>query len=118
MLENCTSEMIEFGLWQSEEEVDRQVSDLKTKTLRMRALKAQLNFRRKVLQQKPNSEDMKSIYKFSKKAENEKTETLTAEELTENVKKLVRHAFNIEPRPSDRDENFKRKYTLITDMTF
>jgi len=78
MLENCTSEM--------------------------RALQAQLNFRRKVFEQNPNSEDMKSVYKFSKKAENEKTETLTVEELTENVTKLVRHTFNIEPRPRDRDE--------------
>jgi regulator of protease activity HflC (stomatin/prohibitin superfamily) len=56
-LENCTSDMIESGLWQTEQEVERQVNALKTKTLKVKALKAQLNFRRKVLEQKPTSDD-------------------------------------------------------------
>jgi len=38
MLENCTSEKNQFGLLQTEWEVDRQVHEIKTKALKMRAL--------------------------------------------------------------------------------
>jgi len=38
MLENCTSEIIQFGMWQSEGEVNRHVHEFKTKILKMRTL--------------------------------------------------------------------------------
>jgi hypothetical protein len=42
-----------------------------------------------------------TVYKFSRKTDNEKNEILSVEELTKNVKKLVRHAFTIERQPND-----------------
>jgi len=38
MLENCKSEISQFGVWQSEGEVNRHVHELKTKILKMRTL--------------------------------------------------------------------------------
>ena len=47
-LENYTPEMIEFGLWQTDQEVDKQVKLYKTKAHKIRALKSQLRFRQHV----------------------------------------------------------------------
>ena len=48
--EKCTSELIEYGLWHSIEEVDALLMPM-TRTQRVTALKVQLRFRKSVLQQ-------------------------------------------------------------------
>jgi cell fate (sporulation/competence/biofilm development) regulator YlbF (YheA/YmcA/DUF963 family) len=58
-LTEYTSEIINFGLWQSEEEVDRELGDINSKTVKINALKAQLNFWKNIFQQNPTSDDMK-----------------------------------------------------------
>ena len=45
-----TTEIMMYGLWQSEQEMQG-LDKLKTKTEKLKALKAQLDFRRKVLEQ-------------------------------------------------------------------
>ena len=64
--EKYTSEMITFGLWQSTEQVSQRLDMLKSEGERKEALKAQLNFRKHVLQQ-PVSD--KKLYQFSSKAD-------------------------------------------------
>ena len=89
--EEITNSVIFYGLWQSEEQVDNMVLALPTKSEKVKALKAQLRFRKEIFQQMPADS---SIYKFSKK-QHGKTVQLSVEELKENVKALVTHAFTL-----------------------
>ncbi|XP_060592795.1 uncharacterized protein LOC132747429 [Ruditapes philippinarum] len=109
-LTDYTSDIINFGLWQSEEEVDRELGDINSKTVKINALKAQLNFRKNVLKQNPTSDDMKNVYRFSKN-ENQRNQKLSVDELAVNLKKLVQHAFTIEPQRNDEDE--QRRALLV-----
>ncbi|WAR00569.1 SPIN4-like protein [Mya arenaria] len=86
--EDITDNVQLWGLWQTEQEVDSSLSRIKTKTEQVSALKAQLNFR------KTKCED-KSVYRMSKKVDN-KNVPLSVEELTLNVKKLVRKAYEVD----------------------
>ena len=110
-LESYTSKIIEFGLWQSEEQIKDNLSIFKRKSHKKESLKAQLNFRRYVLQQNAKTEQS-DIYSFSKKVSG-KTVECTVEELENKVKKLVAHAFTI---IVNNDENnlllFKQKKRL------
>lgn len=89
--ENITTEIIYFGLWQSADQVDSALHTIKSKTEKLKALKAQLRFRKEVFKQ---HQDDTSIYNFSKKV-NGRTVMLTVEEMTANVKTLVAHALHI-----------------------
>ena len=81
--EKLTLDIMYWGLWQSQDQVDNYLADLDNKTTRVKALKAQLNFRQNVLQQRPaNKED--NLYAFSLKKVQ-----LTAEQLADNLKKLI-----------------------------
>ncbi|WAR05051.1 SPIN3-like protein, partial [Mya arenaria] len=90
--EDITDNVQLWGLWQTEQEVDSSLSRIKTKTEQVSALMAQLNFRKTVFEQK--CED-KSVYRMSKKVDN-KNVPLSVEELTLNVKKLVRKAYEVD----------------------
>lgn len=61
-LENYTNDIIDWGLWQSVQDVDYHVSLYKTKKDKVAALKPQLNFRNKVLHQKPKDETLHDVY--------------------------------------------------------
>jgi hypothetical protein len=53
-LEDYTNAILDWGLWQTDVQIDFQMgTDLKTKTDKISALKAQLNFRKHVLMQRP-----------------------------------------------------------------
>ena len=88
--EDMTNDIVYFGLWQSENEVDLRLASIPTKTEKEKALKTQLRFREKVLQQKME----KSVFAFSRK-ENDKRIFLNIDELANNVKILIRHAFTL-----------------------
>ena len=67
---------------------------------KLAALKSQLNFRNKVLHQLPKDPSLKNVYSVSKKVGNKRVD-LSVEELAENVKSLVRHAFTITTEEDD-----------------
>ena len=56
--EQLTQDIIRYGLWQSPAQVADSLSQLKSKAEKLKALKAQLNFRKKVLQQVPTSKEL------------------------------------------------------------
>jgi len=87
--EKLTDEVQIWGLWQTEEEILSSLSRIGKKTDRVKALRCQLKFRQTVLRQKPND---KSVFRFSRK-EGNKTKLLSAEELSTNLKTLVRNAY-------------------------
>ena len=93
-LEDFTSDMIHWGLWQTEQAVDDAISGIKTKKEKTSALKAQLNFRQFVLQQKP-PQDLK-LYAFSKPDGDGGRVTFGPSELTENLKMLIKHSVSCE----------------------
>ena len=95
-LEGYSQKIIYYGLWQSESEVDRVLNEIKTKTEKIQALKAQLNFRKYVLKQNPKDQ---SCYSLSTD-DNGVKRKLTIDEIKTNVVKLVRHAFTVEQAPT------------------
>lgn len=100
-LENFTNQIIFYGLWQSENQVDAALIEIQACTEKKAALKAQMNFRKQVLKQKLDK-DQEGIYRFSKKV-NGKTVQCTVEELTEKVKCLVRHSFTVQTSQNHDD---------------
>ncbi|XP_052268392.1 uncharacterized protein LOC127869771 [Dreissena polymorpha] len=82
--EECTKEIINYGLWQSDSEVDNMLLSYKKDGDKIKALKAQLRFRKNVLHQIPSD---KSKFNFSKKGKD-----FTVNELTANLKELVTQA--------------------------
>ncbi|WAQ99794.1 hypothetical protein MAR_024167 [Mya arenaria] len=82
-LSNYTSEIIHFGLWQSEHDVDRALGEIEHRKDKIKALKAQLNFRNNVLQQTPD--DKKSVYRLSSSENGKPPRKLGVDELTVNA---------------------------------
>lgn len=95
--EGYTRDMMRFGLWQSESEVDNHVNSYATKKLQKEALTAQLRFRQKVLHQ-----DVAEPGAFSvSKKDGNKRSNLTVDELKAKVKKLICEAVVV--RDGDND---------------
>ena len=69
--EDLTNQMINYGLWQSVSEIEKQLLKIQTKSEKTTALKTQLNFRKIVLNQPV--EDPK-LYQFSAKGGHLKAE--------------------------------------------
>ncbi|WAR22590.1 hypothetical protein MAR_016564 [Mya arenaria] len=104
-LEKFTDKILFYGLWQSEDSVDDNLSLINSKTEKIESLKAQLNIRRYILAQKPNKTDeYKDIYSFSKLV-NGQRKPLSVEELVIQVKRLVRHAYSVERKSADNNNN-------------
>ena len=80
--EKYTREMTEYGLWQTTEEIKAQILRMSTKKRQITALKAQLRFRKHVLQQQHADS---SIYQFSDKASG----NYSVQRLQENLSRLV-----------------------------
>ena len=74
--EKITSDMVQYGLWQSVEDIEKHLNKVKSETQKREALKIQLRFRKTVLQQVyPANKD---VYKFSKKGEGQFNSTKLA----------------------------------------
>ena len=97
-LQEITNEVLYHGLWQSPQQVDNLLGTIASKSEKVKALKAQLRFGKEVFRQHPEDS---SVYRFSK-SESGKTVQLTTEELTHNVKSLIRHALTL-PREIDQE---------------
>ena len=78
--EKLTLTMMIYGLWQNEQQMQAGLMKLKTKTSKLHALKAQLDFRKKVLEQNPVD---KSIFCLSKNKQK-----LSVDEVCSNLCKL------------------------------
>ena len=92
-LEKYTQDIQFHGLWQSEREVDEMISSLPSAGGKTEALKAQLRFRQHVLHQ---SQDDLHIFSFSEKGVSHPWQVLA-----QNVKRLVQHAFMLQPTIDD-----------------
>ena len=55
-----------YGLWQNEQQMQAGLMKLKTKTSKLQALKAQLDFRKKVLEQNPVDKSILCLSKENK----------------------------------------------------
>lgn len=86
--EKITSELLEYGLWVSAEQVLSSLIAMKTETQKRAALKAQLRFRKTVLQQQPPDD---TVYKFSMKGKGQYTSQL----LKDNLLRLIFDAASI-----------------------
>ena len=82
--EKYTSELMEYGLWQSIEEVDASLMPM-SRSKRVTALKVQLRFRKNVLQQVHSD---KTIFQFSDKSSG----TYSPDKLRDNLTKLIQAA--------------------------
>ena len=102
--EDFTTDMIHWGLWQTEQAVDDAISGIKTKKEKTAALKAQLNFRQFVLQQKP-PEGLK-LYAFSKSGGGGRV-IFGPSELAENLKMLIKHAVSCETVRREEDRTYE-----------
>ena len=88
--EQYTKDILFHGLWQSELEFENMLKSYERKGDKIEALKAQLKFRKDVLQQIP---DNKTVFNFTKSEEGKiLRKSLNVDELKENLKKLVKQA--------------------------
>ena len=79
--ENLTQAMMIYGLWQTKEQIVQGVSKCKSNTLKLKALKAQLDFRKKVLEQEYDDRYVFCLSKNKKK--------LSVGEVCHNLEKLL-----------------------------
>ncbi len=84
MKEKITSDLTEYGLWITTHQVHSHLSAMKSETRKRIALKAQLRFRKTVLQQTTTD----SLYKFSSKNKGHYSSQL----LCQNLLKLITDA--------------------------
>ena len=77
-----TQDIIHYALWQTREEITTGLAKQKSKTVKLKALKIQLNFRKQVLDQK-NYHD-KELFLFSKNGQQ-----YPLDKLVENLCKLI-----------------------------
>ena len=87
--EKITSDIVQSGLWLSAEDIDRHLEKCSSETQKREALKAQLRFRKTVLQQKISSD--KDIYNFSKKG----CRQFNSQKLHANLLQLIQAARSI-----------------------
>ena len=101
--ESLTKDIVQCGLWQSPDEIFHGLAKHKTKSAKVKALKAQINFRRKVLQQTHSDKD---LFVFSKNRK-----PLSIEELISNLEKLLSESEQSEPRSEQETPMYQE--TLI-----
>ena len=103
--EKNTLDMIQYGLWQSVEDIDNHLTLAKSETQKKEALKIQLRFRKTVLQQVyPANKD---VYKFSKKGEGQFNSAKLASHLVQLIH-ATHHA-----SPSDYSCNSTSEPVLV-----
>ena len=79
--EQLTQEIVQCGLWQTHDDIAKGLAKEKSKSAKLKALKAQLNFRRRVLEQKHSD---KEVFAFSRKGKQ-----LSVDDLVSNLEKLL-----------------------------
>ena len=79
--ERITQEVMNYGLWQTKDDVTKALSKLKSDTAKVKAIKSQLDFRKHVLEQKYPEKEVYFITKNHKK--------LSVDELVANLCKLL-----------------------------
>ena len=72
---------MQCGLWQTHDDIAKGLAKERSKSAKLKALKAQLNFRRRVLEQKHPD---KEVFAFSRKGKQ-----LSVDELVSNLEKLL-----------------------------
>lgn len=92
-LEKETTDMLYYGLWQTKEQMESELSKISSKTEKEEALKVQLRFRKDVFKQVC---DKDNVYAFSKLI-NGKRVNLSVEELKLNVLCLIEHSYKTPP---------------------
>ena len=96
--EKLTNKILQYGLWQSQNDIQAGLAKLKTKTAKLKAIKTQFQFRKRVLEQKHSKE----IFFMSKSGKQLSIPDLCAnfeklfystssEDNTEFVGKRIRH---------------------------
>ena len=83
--ENLTKDIVQYGLWQSKEDIAKGVAKERSKTAKLSALKVQFNFRKRVLDQR--SYRHKELFLFSKGGQQ-----YTVKQLMDNLAKLINWA--------------------------
>ena len=79
--EQLTQEIVQCGLWQTHHDIVTGLGKEKSKSAKLKALKAQLNFRKKVLEQRHPDKD---VFAFTRKGKQ-----LSVDELVSNLNKLL-----------------------------
>ena len=79
--EQLTQAMMVYGLWQTKEQIAQGIAKCKSNTSKLKALKAQLNFRKKVLEQEYNDQYVFCLSKNKRK--------LSVDEVCSNLEKLL-----------------------------
>ena len=97
-----SNDIIYWGLLQSEEEVEEALERL-SHSEKVALLKAQLKFRKNVLEQKPSEADLFNITVMEDSGTTRKRRNLSADELAQNVKQLIRESLSMEP--AEREES-------------
>ena len=87
--EHLTENIVTYGLWQTSEQVDENLRKLKTKKDKVKALKVQLDFRKKVLEQFHSEKDIFFVTKKSKQ--------LPVEVICDNLCKLLNCTQSVVP---------------------
>ena len=87
--EHLTENIVTYGLWQTSEQVDENLRKLKTKKDKVKALKVQLDFRKKVLEQFHSEKDIFFVTKKSKQ--------LPVEVIRDNLCKLLNCTQSVVP---------------------
>ena len=90
--EKLTMDILDFGLWQTETQVDSNLESLRSESQKREALKAQLRFRKTVLLQ----EASETLFRFSAKGKGQ----FTSQVLRTNLVELIKSAGEIESSPS------------------
>ncbi|KAL4239504.1 hypothetical protein ACF0H5_000318 [Mactra antiquata] len=86
-LEKETGDMTYYGLWQSEQQVNQKLNEIKSKKEQEEALRVQLRFRKNVFKQKCDDK----VYAFSRVVDGKRVQ-LSVEELKANVLTLITKA--------------------------
>ena len=85
-----TANIIHYGLWQTPDEVDNMLASYPSNAQQIKAMTAQIQFRRDVLNQKPSQRSLFS--KTKKDSATTKRTNLSVPELAYNLKELVKES--------------------------
>lgn len=93
------NDILYWGLWQTIDQVENILKPMKEKD-KVEALKAQLRFRKNILQQRTSNSE---VFNFTKsESGGKRRRNLTSKELADNVKKLVQEFVSIVSESQDK----------------
>ena len=95
--ETIFKDILYFGLYQTEAQLERSLDEIKGVGEKTDALKAQLRFREQILQQPAN----KNLFRFSEKSDDGKRRNFKWTELKDQCLQLISHACELPIGPDD-----------------